>query len=420
MSPVEATDPAIRRQSDSPRLSPTSGDPEPILDNRFDMHVPANRFARVLARLLDSLFVLIVSILLLRYLFLALEALVDFNPRDLDEWKTLAVGILLLNITGVVYELTTITRCGCTLGKAIFGLKVIKSDSREFLSTRQATRRTMKQLLLHLLFPLGLISTYRLLFKRDSSRWYDLGLVVQVAWAVDTGSLRRRPWMWAEQHVHRNELLYMLLLLWTVLVYFVFSLLQPWNMTESQTTDVMSTLVGLNGTMLAAFVGAGALAKHSRAEWLSEDIRNQLAAVVALIGVCSLSIIVGGVAYLASALEDLEPVTRERQLYRIGAVLISTLEPILMLYVWIVRTDIDRAVENSDPGESLQPIDDSKLSSANTRATNIPPVQTTVSNPRPQRCPTKRTCRISTLLAFVGGFVSALILRVHGRRRKKR
>ena len=410
----------LQPQLSSTRAGSRSRDIGTMLQNQHELNTSANRFARVVARFLDSMIVVTITVLLLRHVSFAIDFLASVSPAVLEERLIPRYTFpLSLVLVGALYEFITTSSRGFTLGKAIVGLKVVQYDLKEILTVRQTAQRTRRQSLLYVLFPLGLVSAGRLMAKPDSSRWYDRGLGVHVVWAVGTRSLRRRPWIWAEQHTQQSGTLYSYAIVWLLMIYFVVALLDPLEMTERQATIVVQALIGINSTTLAAYAGSGALSKYSRNERVSEDARNLLAVVAFAPSLLSIFGIVAGVEYLSSVVES-EPLSWQRQVFRTGTVALSVSSLVSLLILLLMNAGNDRTPKDRHPTELQDQTNEHRHLHTDGRTSLEPSSRTTVSNRTCQGRHMPMMARLMPMaLAFLGGLVSVLLLWVHDLKRKK-
>ena len=314
----------------------------------------ANPVARVVARFADSLLVVTAATV-----FAGITSGVfgwttnaDSASNSSDIGDFLLV-MLFAVVVGTIYE-TLMTSClGWTLGKRLLGLTAIDNDARRSLGPFVGIRRSLRQCVSWILFPVGIVSTLRLLSDRQHQTWYNGPYNVGVVWAVSETARRKRLWISVEDHVAQNQVIYGVLFVFAVLILFFLGAVSPLQVEEQQATRAIQNLVQLNGLGLVAFVATSAWAKHSRQGRLRSETSDATALIVVILGVLSLVGILSGIGYIATAPSGVQDVSLDRHIARI-LILASQVGSLLALVgTWVVgievETDLDNAAQ-SDVG----------------------------------------------------------------------
>ena len=395
-----------------PFSPPTCANQDHVSNSTLGINEPANRFARLTARILDTLLVCGSYLLILKLLSLAGSSPPPGEPYSAPLSTIRIVGLIgMLPAIGITYEFTAIARFGRTIGKALMGLKIINSHTKEPLSTRQTAHRVLRQLILYVVLPLGSRSTWNLLSRKSSSRWYDRHIGAEVVWSMAATSRRRRFWARTRQHFLDAQTRYLLLVLWLLGIIFFLQDTQPWKMTEIQATDTIRTLVDLNGLTFVAFVGTATLAKDIRRVWIDNDVANTLVAIIVVLGVASIGGILSGVAYLSTAAYP-HRVDTDGASHRTIAVGLLVTGLYAMAGLWLVKIETDRALEHADS-------DDSQPTTCGDESEQKPDLDDQDTHPKPaaedrhcQRCVSAIACIARTKLALLGGLLSFAAFRV--------
>ena len=373
MSSIAAASSNQELQSASACAEPTAHQPDPIIMEECPRAADlANRYARFLARFIDLLITSIGYLLAVLLLSLILVSLLGLHLRASAATSTiLIVGLTILPfVIGFTYEIVLTSMYGGTLGKRLVGLMIVQAGTIIPISSRQARKRALRQLLLCILVPLGFISTVRLLCTSRRSLWYDSGLDIEVLWNASPESRRRRHWTRAESHMNRNQDYYIAGFFWIVGLYFFLQSSWPPDMTEIQASDGIRTLINLNGVALVAFIGATYLAKYSRSTRVSDHLRNFSAATVIILGTASLTGVLSGVSYLTTMVEGVNSLDFGRQMHRMVAFVSLVTSLYAMVALWAVRIALDRVLENDDPPDLPSLPEESSPDDMSNRATD--------------------------------------------------
>ncbi len=319
----------------------------------------ANPVARVAARFVDSLLVMMAATVFAGIVLGVFEwtSNADSASNSSDIGDFLLV-LLFAIVVGTVYEAVMTSCLGWTFGKKLLGLTAIDNDAQRPLGYKVGIRRSLRQCVNWILFPIGIVSTLRLLSDRQHQTWYNRPYNVGVVWSVSETTRRRRPWMWVEGHVAQNQVTYGVVFIFAVLILFFFGAVSPLQMEEQQATRAIQDLVQLNGLGLVAFVATSAWAKHSRQGRLRRETSDAAALIVVILGVLSLVGILSGIGYIATSPSGVQDVSPDRYISRI-LILASQVGSLLALVgTWVVGIEVETDLDNAAQSDPVAPTPD--------------------------------------------------------------
>ena len=317
-------------------------------DAGVDRVTLAIQFARVVARCIDAV---IVGVLAFAALLLVYQLPVLEPPADDAQGEALLyLGYWAAAVVvGWGYETVSLATRGKTVGKWVAGVELVAPDRCGRLGLALSMGRPSRQLLLWIVFPLGLLSVWRLVLLERRQTWYDRAAGMSVRWAIPAGSRRRRMWNWPETGpgawAERHPAL--VLSAGAGVLFCIFT--RPPSMGEPAAVSAIELLVTANVVGLGVFVAtSGLVARYNRRVGPGGKARPILGDWLFLLGGASLIGILSGAAYVATQSAKAGGVSPERLVARTLIFLVLAAGVAAMAGTWIAQLEAETEIHDAE------------------------------------------------------------------------
>ena len=304
--------------------------------------------ARVAARILDATLVVSVAVVML-ILAYGLSSQ-DLPGSDDEPGLVLFIlgGWLAAVVVGWAYEVVLVGWRGKTVGKWAAGVEVVRAGVSDAPGVVLSIRRAARQLLLWLVFPLGLFSVWRLMLLERKQAWYDRSCGTAVQWSLSADSRRRRLWSWPEARLGKWAERYPALVLSAGAATAFLTLAWPPRMQETAAVSAIELLVTANVVGLGVFVAtSGLVVRYNRRINADSAATSSLGGSILALGATSLSGILAGAGYVATQSSQMSDISTLRLAFRsvIFAVLVAGV--VALAAMWVAQIEAETQIQDA-------------------------------------------------------------------------